>query len=63
MANPTGSFTGKTGRNNETGKRIKDYVYNYSDIIGRGNFAKVYRGTNEKTSNCAFTQRRQWPLR
>jgi len=35
----------------ETGKKIQNYIYNYSDMIGKGNFAKVYRGHNTKTSN------------
>jgi hypothetical protein len=34
----------------ETGKKIQNYIYNYSDLIGKGNFAKVYRGHNIKTS-------------
>jgi len=38
----------------ETGKKIKNYIYNYNDQIGKGNFAKVYRGTNTKTSTLLF---------
>lgn len=47
----------------ETGKRIKNYIYNYSDLIGRGNFARVYRGVNQKTSTPAGTQTPPWPSR
>lgn len=33
----------------ETGKKIKNYIYNYNDLIGKGNFARVFRGCNIKT--------------
>lgn len=36
---------------NETGKRIQNYVFNYSDFLGAGNFSKCYKGYNEITSN------------
>lgn len=42
--------TTSSGPAAETGKKIQNYVYNYSDMIGKGNFAKVYRGHNIKTS-------------
>ncbi len=32
------------------GKRINKYVYNYSDMLGKGNFAQVYKATNTFTS-------------
>jgi hypothetical protein len=31
-------------------KRIKHYVFNTKDFLGRGNFSNVYRGINEQTS-------------
>jgi hypothetical protein len=34
----------------ETGKRIQNYVFNYSDFLGAGNFSKCYKGYNELTS-------------
>jgi len=40
----------------ETGKKIKNYLYHYSDMIGRGNFAKVFKGTNMQTGNSIGTQ-------
>lgn len=33
----------------ESGKKIKNYVYHYCDLIGKGNFARVYRGLNTFT--------------
>lgn len=44
---------GLTGRRpqqtSESGKRIKNYVFEYSDLIGKGNFARVYRGIDTNT--------------
>lgn len=34
---------------NETGKRIQNYVFNFSDFLGAGNFSKCYKGFNEIT--------------
>ena len=34
-------------------KKIDNYIYKYSDMLGQGNFSKVYRGVNELTSTCA----------
>lgn len=31
-------------------KKIQNYIYKFSDEIGKGNFSKVYKGLNEKTS-------------
>lgn len=31
-------------------KRIKHFVYETRNILGKGNFSKVYAGTNELTS-------------
>lgn len=33
------------------GKKIKHYIYHYCDLIGKGNFARVYRGYNTLTRN------------
>ena len=30
---------------------IKHYSYHPSDLLGKGNFSKVYRGINHSTSN------------
>lgn len=42
----------------ESGKKIKNYVYHYADLIGKGNFARVYRGVNTLTRATTFTQKR-----
>lgn len=47
----------------ESGKKIKNYVYHYCDLIGKGNFARVYRGLNTLTRTCPSTQRKSWPSR
>jgi hypothetical protein len=33
-----------------TCKKIQNYIFNFSDMIGQGNFSKVYKATNEVTS-------------
>ena len=35
---------------NELGKKIQNYIFNYSDFLGAGNFSKCYKGFNELTS-------------
>lgn len=30
----------------ETGKRVGEYAFSYADMVGRGNFARVYRGVH-----------------
>lgn len=30
-------------------KKIQNYVFNSGDLLGKGNFSKVYRGTHELT--------------
>ena len=32
-------------------KKIDNYVFRFTEILGQGNFSKVYRGTHEPTSN------------
>ncbi len=31
-------------------KRIDNYVFNFDDMLGQGNFSKVYRGRHQITS-------------
>jgi len=31
-------------------KRIQNYLFKFSDLLGKGNFSSVYKGTNELTS-------------
>lgn len=33
-------------------KKIDNYIYKFTDMLGQGNFSKVYRGVNEITSTC-----------
>lgn len=42
----------------ESGKKIKNYVYHYCDLIGKGNFARVYRGLNTLTRTPPLMQRK-----
>jgi hypothetical protein len=32
-------------------KKIQNYIFKFSDILGKGNFSKVYRAHHEITSN------------
>jgi hypothetical protein len=31
-------------------KRIQNYLFNFVDLLGKGNFSSVYKGINELTS-------------
>lgn len=44
-------------------KKIDNYVFKFSDLLGQGNFSKVYRGTHELTSNPLITQMKMSPSR
>ena len=35
----------------QTGKKIENYVFNYADFLGSGNFSKCYKATNINTRN------------
>jgi hypothetical protein len=42
---------GGTGRAPEsTLKKIQNYIFNFAEQLGQGNFSKVYKGWNEITS-------------
>jgi serine/threonine protein kinase len=34
----------------ENGKKIDNYYYNLSDVIGKGNFSQVFRGVDHNTN-------------
>lgn len=36
-------------------KKIQNYIFKFSDLLGQGNFSKVYRAHHEITSNDSFT--------
>jgi len=36
-------------------KKIDNYVFKFEDLLGQGNFSKVYKGTNEITSKPSMT--------
>lgn len=36
-------------------KQIQNYVFKFSDLIGQGNFSKVYKGKNKLTSTPSLT--------
>lgn len=38
-------------------KKIQNYVFNMNDVLGKGNFSKVYRAVNELTSTPAAYHR------
>ena len=46
-----------------TGKKIENYVFNYSDFLGSGNFSNCYKARNTKTSNKTPTQMNKSPSR
>jgi hypothetical protein len=45
---------------NETGKKIKNFIYQYSDLIGKGNFARVYKGLKLNTRKPYIIKNKFW---
>jgi len=41
-------------------QRIKNYAYKLSDLLGAGNFSKVYLGTNELNSISSIIKGNKW---
>lgn len=39
-----------------TGKKIENFVFNYSDFLGNGNFSKCYKAHNTKTSRYSHNE-------
>jgi len=37
-----------------TCKKIQNYIFNFNDQIGQGNFSKVYKAHNEVTSTILY---------
>lgn len=35
-------------------KKIQNYIFKFSDLLGKGNFSSVYKGTNELTGNIRY---------
>ena len=38
-------------------KKIQNYIFKFSDLLGQGNFSKVYRAHNELTSKTSINTR------
>jgi hypothetical protein len=47
----------KSIRLNPGVKRIQNYIFKFNDLLGKGNFSSVYKGSNELTSNFNLTLR------
>jgi len=41
-----------------TFKKIQNYIFNFNDLLGKGNFSKVYKAHNEVTSKVSILHRR-----
>lgn len=41
-------------------KKIQDYFYCFKDIIGQGNFSKVFKATHQPTSKKSLIQTNKW---
>lgn len=41
---------------NNTTKKIQNYQFKLNEVLGKGNFSKVYRGVNELTSKTPLIQ-------
>jgi hypothetical protein len=46
-----------------TTKKIQNYQFKLNDVLGKGNFSKVYRGVNELNSTLFVIQTSLWLLR
>lgn len=44
-------------------KKIQNYVFDLNELLGAGNFSKVYRAVNQLTSTSAPIQTRRPPSR
>ena len=44
-------------------KKIQNYVFDMGNVLGVGNFSKVYRGVNQLTSSPFSIQTRSAPSR
>ena len=47
----------------ETGKRVQNYVFNYVDFLGAGNFSKCYKGYKDNTSTFQYSIVSSWSRR
>lgn len=44
-------------------KKIQNYIFKFSDMLGQGNFSKVYKAHHEITSTYFLIQTKQWLLK
>ena len=44
-----------------TYKKIQNYIFNFNDLLGQGNFSKVYKAHNEQTGTPIDMQVRSLP--
>jgi hypothetical protein len=44
-------------------KKIQNYIFNFNDLLGQGNFSKVYKARNEVTSMNFNIYMKSLPLR
>lgn len=44
-------------------KKIQNYIFKFSDVLGQGNFSKVYKAHHELTSIWILTQMMLWLLK
>lgn len=41
---------GRSGNNEPVCKKIQNYIFKFTDLLGQGNFSKVYKAHHEITS-------------
>lgn len=46
----SGSYSASSPAPQPHNKKIQNYVFNMNEVLGKGNFSKVYRAVNEITS-------------
>lgn len=54
----SGIYQVQAGKPQPIIKRVSNYEYNEADFLGRGSFAKVYKGINKNTSDIQYIQMR-----
>lgn len=48
--NSTNNDNNREDMKPQQGKKIANYYYNFSDMVGKGNFSEVYRGIDQNTA-------------
>ena len=51
----------ESGYPENTYKKIQNYIFNFNDLLGQGNFSKVYKAHHEQTGTPTSMQEKSSP--